>query len=393
MGRHSADVDDACSRTALLALEQLAQGVEVEFPRAWLLRIAHNVCMDLHRVRRTRRWVDLEAVEPIETPVVEGWPGGPAQVPSPERQFLADESFRQSGRLVSKLPDRLRTVMEPLAFRDLDYREIARDLGITEASVRKRVQQARELLREWKVAPPEGRPAAGRPARGAPKKPGGARNHPVALQFLPTLSSALGRRLFLPLVVGSDGPRSGRIGRLESYIRAHPGGWKKRLELARVLCAAGRLEDAVPHYQFVRQKRPYPRVHWTELAALLEGLGRGDEAAALLGEGAEKVGRASDRRHLEALQKARLGRWQECCAALRGAVAGNPEDPGHWRRLGLALLAVGSHDEAAEAFSQTLALLPGDYLAEAFLGSAPMVYRPGAPHGLLLIEIVDPPEG
>jgi tetratricopeptide (TPR) repeat protein len=67
---------------------------------------------------------------------------------------------------------------------------------------------------------------------------------------------------------------------LRAYIRKHPRGWKKRWELARLLCAAGELEEAAQLLRGAVERQPRRIAIALELGEILERLGRAEEAIA-----------------------------------------------------------------------------------------------------------------
>lgn len=139
-----ADAEDACSRAALLALQDHRRRAEaLREPRAWLLRVISNTCVSMMRERKRRRLLDGE--EPLA-----GLVPGPGASETPEEPY----AWRQvRGRLrrallvqIRALPSHLR---QPVVLRLVmarEYRFIAKRLGITQANARKRVQLGREAL-------------------------------------------------------------------------------------------------------------------------------------------------------------------------------------------------------------------------------------------------------
>lgn len=133
-GGNAADAEDALSTAMLRALEafprQASQLLDME---AWLTRILHNTCMDLHRGRRhqaTAPWKEGRADEE-EAP--------PSELPSPEQSLLQHEQLLTLRRHLAALPEPLR---QPCAMRfeqGMAYEEIARELGLTMGNVRRRI--------------------------------------------------------------------------------------------------------------------------------------------------------------------------------------------------------------------------------------------------------------
>lgn len=142
---HREDAEDVLSTTMLKALHHFVESAgEVANTQAWLTTILHNACIDGHRSAKRRRDLFMEA-EAEEYENLPPEPGGRAQ--SPEDIVRIRQSLEDLYRSILELPAGLR---EPLLLRTvehLSYAEIARQLGLTEANTRKRVQQARDQLR------------------------------------------------------------------------------------------------------------------------------------------------------------------------------------------------------------------------------------------------------
>src|SRR5262249_39289516 len=136
--------------------------------RAWLLTVAYRICMDLHRERIRRPVETLDAAEPrdLRLPIQQG-------AESPERAYLAKELAAVLEDAIGNLPDRLAKAMRA-HLASGSYRQVARDLDITEANARKRIQQARSLLRsalaDYRAGRPPSRPA-GNPSHRRTRRP------------------------------------------------------------------------------------------------------------------------------------------------------------------------------------------------------------------------------
>lgn len=138
------DAEDALDRAMLKAFEKLpAYAKEIDSLKAWLARFTHNVCMDSHR-ERARRELPFESIEAADNAIATT----ETDIGSPESAFVRREQRARLLRALQHLPFRLR---EPFVLRFLhgfEYAEIAARLGLTPSNVRKRIQHAREQLRE-----------------------------------------------------------------------------------------------------------------------------------------------------------------------------------------------------------------------------------------------------
>ena len=144
MGGVQEDAEDALSRAMLKAWEKLPYyAATITDLRAWLARLISNLCVDIHREkkRRTRGAVSLD-----EMLAADREPAPPSEK-SPEDTLLSREMLGYVSRAVDELPPRLRQPFVLRFLQETAYREIAEQLAITTDNTRKRVQQARAILR------------------------------------------------------------------------------------------------------------------------------------------------------------------------------------------------------------------------------------------------------
>lgn len=134
------EAEDAAQTTFLNAFRSLHDGLVPRFELAWLFRIADNVCRDRHksawrrgRVEATR---DLQELQDV--------------VSAPERR--SDGLIRLQTALAG-LPERQRRAILLREWQGLSYREIARELGLTQAAVETLIFRARRSLARGLEAP------------------------------------------------------------------------------------------------------------------------------------------------------------------------------------------------------------------------------------------------
>jgi RNA polymerase sigma factor (sigma-70 family) len=136
------DADEALSRVALSALRHyLSDPGLLLNERAWVLRLAANACFDLYREQKRRRETSLEALAaPPAAPAALAWE-------SPEQACLEGELRCYLRACIRGLPLRLRESAWLRLMEEWSYPDIARALSITQDNARKRVQEARSILR------------------------------------------------------------------------------------------------------------------------------------------------------------------------------------------------------------------------------------------------------
>jgi RNA polymerase sigma-70 factor (ECF subfamily) len=101
--------------------------------QAWLARIAFRLAID--RLRKPRA-EELNDWEPPDTAA------------NAERIAIHRQRVNQVQRLIAALPDELRHALVLSAMEELNSRQIAEVLGISEAAVRGRIFRARQVLKE-----------------------------------------------------------------------------------------------------------------------------------------------------------------------------------------------------------------------------------------------------
>jgi len=144
MQRVRADADDAVSRSMLLAHAKLPEyAQEIVDLEAWLTRLTCNVCLDIKKERgrgaRKAASLDERALMRREATLPEP--------PSPEDTCLLTQVRDKIRIAIEQLPPAIRIVAQLRFVDEASYSHISEHLQITEANARKRVQQARALLR------------------------------------------------------------------------------------------------------------------------------------------------------------------------------------------------------------------------------------------------------
>jgi RNA polymerase sigma factor (sigma-70 family) len=124
------DADDCFQETVIAALRAYPKLRNADNLRGWLLTIAHNKALDMHRAR-ARRPIPVEAIE--ETPAED--------VDHPDQQLWA---------AVDDLPPKQRGAVLLRFLGDLSHREIASLLGSSEDAARRSLADGLARLRkEW----------------------------------------------------------------------------------------------------------------------------------------------------------------------------------------------------------------------------------------------------
>jgi len=139
------DAEDALSRVMLKAHEKLpCNAHQIQNVRAWLSKLTMNLCIDVHRERK-RQFRRMESIDDVRTQATDLVR---AAGDSPEDWFLTQEVLSKVRHAVDDLPPRLREPFVLRFFQEMAYDDIAAKLMLSTENVRKRIQQARDILKD-----------------------------------------------------------------------------------------------------------------------------------------------------------------------------------------------------------------------------------------------------
>jgi RNA polymerase sigma factor (sigma-70 family) len=139
------DAEDALSRAMLKAWEKLRDcTADIKNFKAWLTKLTYNLCADIHRERH-RGAVGVDSLHTIaigsQTELI-------SQEETPVRAAMQRELKLFLRGAIDELPDRLRETFILHFESVLSYQNIAEQLNISYDNVRKRISQARAILRQ-----------------------------------------------------------------------------------------------------------------------------------------------------------------------------------------------------------------------------------------------------
>ncbi len=108
---------------------------------SWAYRIAANCCMDWLRKKKRDRSVSMEPMkeqgfDPADT------------APGTEKQVVAADEHRRLREAIAQLPEEQREALTMTQLERVPYEEAARILGVSEGTVKSRVNRAKARLRE-----------------------------------------------------------------------------------------------------------------------------------------------------------------------------------------------------------------------------------------------------
>lgn len=145
MGGNYHDAEDALTQAMLKAWNQWKKCAnKIIYPKAWLARIIYNFCMDVHR-KRKREATGIENIDDIKFAHHQAFA---SRVEFPESNILNLEMRAYLRYRIESLPDRLRHPFILHCCQEKSYKDIAKQLALSEENVRKRIQEARKILQK-----------------------------------------------------------------------------------------------------------------------------------------------------------------------------------------------------------------------------------------------------
>ena len=154
-----------------------------------------------------------------------------------------------------------------------------------------------------------------------------------------------------------------RLKTLSKYVREHPRGWKKRKELADLLSAMGRWEEAVGEYRQVLSRQPRLIEVRLQLGKILQMMARKAEAIEAYKGAMALTGNPATRQHLSGLIESCRQGDRFAAIAFESAAALEADNPAHWLALGQTQLRIGNPAAALRAFDAILGLNPEETTA------------------------------
>ena len=108
---------------------------------SWVYRIAANCCMDWLRKKKRDKSV---SVEPLQEQGFD--PADPS--PGTEVQVVAEDEHRRLREAITQLPDEQREALILTQLEKIPYEEAAQMLGVSEGTIKSRVNRAKARLKE-----------------------------------------------------------------------------------------------------------------------------------------------------------------------------------------------------------------------------------------------------
>lgn len=123
--KHEQDAQDVLQETFIKYMEKAPEFESEGHERAWLFRVAANLCKDLLRFKKRNSFVDMKELE----------------------QYCKEPEEAEVLKEVLQLPTKYKTVIHLYYIEGYKVEEVASILKISESAVKKRMQRGRELLK------------------------------------------------------------------------------------------------------------------------------------------------------------------------------------------------------------------------------------------------------
>ena len=108
---------------------------------SWVYRIAANCCMDLLRKKKRDRSVSVEPLREQGFDPADSSPGT-------EEQVVAEDEHQRLREAITQLPDEQREALIMTQLEKIPYEEAAQMLGVSEGTIKSRVNRAKTRLKE-----------------------------------------------------------------------------------------------------------------------------------------------------------------------------------------------------------------------------------------------------
>lgn len=142
------EAEDVAQEVFIRAYQNLAGFRETASFKTWLYRIATNLAIDAARARKSRRAETFSLDEPVATDEGELQRQVPADRPGPAGLAESSELQQLVAAAIAQLSAKLRTVITLYDIEGLSYKEIAEVLGCPVGTIKSRLFNARNQLRD-----------------------------------------------------------------------------------------------------------------------------------------------------------------------------------------------------------------------------------------------------
>lgn len=364
------DAEDALREAMTRAWDHWEdEGRTLQNPEAWLYTLTRNAALTWHRKEKTRAKLMPEVYsrqkrpnEPLDEVV--------------HRKLLTEHALRA----IDAMPPRVRERFRSYVFDEQSYEEIAHRHGLTVSAARLRVQMGFRYLRQLyegeRLVHWDGDEDLADRLTAHLSTIAYAMNDTEVVQVRLPGGGVLEYHSVFEQTVKR---RQQRIGTLCNYVANHERGWRKRFELANLLIAENRMEEAEEQLRSVLAIQPRHLFSALRLGRMLALQRRVAEAAEVYQTAQSHLAPGAARHHLEGLRQRTLagGIFPQYAIAQReehfalavgsfeAAIAAEPRNLAHYHELAMTYEMWGKPVEAAAAYDAALKVDPDDVFALA----------------------------
>ena len=135
------DAEDVFQETVTKILEHFQKGIEIKYPKAWMVKIAKNKCVDFHRRQQRDINRDLDLAAFISSSAF----GGGVSIADEQHQAVIAGEIHN---VIAEMKSIYRDVGELHIQGYTDF-EISELLEVPEGTVKSRLRKFRQLIREY----------------------------------------------------------------------------------------------------------------------------------------------------------------------------------------------------------------------------------------------------
>ena len=129
MLQNDQDAQDVLQETLIKYMQKAPSFHTIEHEKAWVLKVANNLCKDMLRFRKRNRYIHLDEL---------------TEIPKDASKSYEDETIVK----VFSLKEKYKQVIYLHYYEELAVIEIANVLNISEEAVKKRLERGRTMLRQ-----------------------------------------------------------------------------------------------------------------------------------------------------------------------------------------------------------------------------------------------------
>ncbi|HZJ88581.1 MAG TPA: RNA polymerase sigma factor [Sphaerochaeta sp.] len=135
---HNVDIaEEICQEAFIRFFDKAMTFPSLNDAKYWLIRVAKNLAINVVK-RSSRERSMVEKLKQFPTPHANTTDG--------EKILMKEETRQEVQQAIENLPEKYRLVIVLREYSDMDYKQIAKVLNISESNVKVRVYRARKML-------------------------------------------------------------------------------------------------------------------------------------------------------------------------------------------------------------------------------------------------------